>query len=79
MRQSNSSTLLQAYEVANSKANEGFPWVPTIDGPGGILPDFPSVLFKNGHFAKLPFIAGTNLDEGKISTACYIICYLLPL
>jgi hypothetical protein len=39
-------------------------WTPTIDGPGGVFPDLASRLYSRGHFAKLPFIAGTNLDEG---------------
>ena len=37
---------------------------PVIDGPDGLIPDLPSRLFAQGKFAKLPFIAGTNLDEG---------------
>lgn len=36
----------------------------TIDGPDGLLPDLPSTLLSEGHFAKMPFITGTNLDEG---------------
>jgi hypothetical protein len=47
---------------------EQFPWQPVIDGPGGFIPDLPSVLFKRGQFARLPFIAGTNLDEGEMSS-----------
>jgi hypothetical protein len=47
-------------------AIEQFPWEPVIDGPGGLIPDLPSVLFKRGQFARLPFIAGTNLDEGDM-------------
>lgn len=37
----------------------------TIDGPDGLLPDLPSTLLSEGRFARMPFIAGTNLDEGK--------------
>ncbi|TFK25305.1 triacylglycerol lipase 3 [Coprinopsis marcescibilis] len=39
-------------------------WIPMIDGRGGFLPDTPSKLYQQGKFAKVPFIAGTNLDEG---------------
>lgn len=39
----------------------------TIDGPQGLLPDLPSRLLSEGRFAKMPFIAGTNLDEGMLS------------
>ncbi|KAF5325382.1 hypothetical protein D9619_009950 [Psilocybe cf. subviscida] len=38
----------------------------TIDGPDGLLPDLPSTLLSEGHFAKMPFITGTNLDEGTV-------------
>ncbi|KAJ7101636.1 esterase 1 [Mycena epipterygia] len=34
----------------------------------GLIPDLPSVLFKRGQFTRLPFIAGTNLDEGTLFT-----------
>jgi hypothetical protein len=37
---------------------------PTIDGPGGLFPEIASKLINTGHFARIPFIAGTNLDEG---------------
>jgi hypothetical protein len=41
-------------------------WQPTIDyQPGSLLPDFPSRLYKQGKFARIPFIAGSNLDEGE--------------
>ncbi|KIJ53053.1 hypothetical protein M422DRAFT_156034 [Sphaerobolus stellatus SS14] len=50
--------------IANSPETFGF--VPTIDGPGGLYPDVPSRIFARGKFAKLPFISGTNLDEGTI-------------
>ncbi|TFK25301.1 lipase I [Coprinopsis marcescibilis] len=40
-------------------------WGPVIDSGGkGLLPDFPSKLYKKGKFARIPFIAGTTLDEG---------------
>ena len=35
-----------------------------IDSPGGLLPDISSVLIAKGQFVHIPFIAGTNLDEG---------------
>ncbi|KAJ6552221.1 extracellular triacylglycerol lipase precursor [Mycena vulgaris] len=50
--------------TALADATEAFPWDPVIDGPGGLIPDLPSVLFARGQFARLPFIAGTNEDEG---------------
>ncbi|KAF8892982.1 esterase 1 [Infundibulicybe gibba] len=68
LKTANTSDILQGLEASLSKANEQFPFDPTIDGPGGLLPDTPSRLFKKGKFARLPFIAGTNLDEGTLFT-----------
>ncbi|KAJ2925705.1 hypothetical protein H1R20_g11388, partial [Candolleomyces eurysporus] len=40
-------------------------WTPALDGrPGSVYPDFSSRLYAKGQFARIPFIAGTNLDEG---------------
>lgn len=39
-------------------------WKPTLDkGPGSLVPDFPSRLYSQGEFAKMPLLSGTNLDE----------------
>ncbi|KAJ7474290.1 esterase 1 [Mycena latifolia] len=58
------SALVDAIGIATGRANEQFPWVPTIDGPGGVIPGLPSKLLQAGQFAHLPFIAGDVLDEG---------------
>jgi hypothetical protein len=42
-----------------------FPFQPTFDGSHSPYPDLASRLLSRGHFSRLPFIAGTNLDEGK--------------
>lgn len=60
----NTTELLAGFSAALAQTTNEFPWVPVIDGHGGLIPDLPSVLFKRGQFARLPFIAGTNLDEG---------------
>ncbi|EAU89173.2 lipase I [Coprinopsis cinerea okayama7 len=40
---------------------------PTRDrGPGSLLPEIPSRLYSQGKFARIPYIAGTNLDEGTL-------------
>ncbi|KAJ7586080.1 extracellular triacylglycerol lipase precursor [Mycena floridula] len=64
LQEANSTTIMQALLIAESEGSVAFPWQPTLDGPLGLYPDIPSVLFRSGHFARLPFIAGTNLDEG---------------
>ncbi|KAJ7105293.1 extracellular triacylglycerol lipase precursor [Mycena epipterygia] len=68
LQNANTTEIFQGLSAAMAEANEEFPWDPVIDGPGGIIPDLPSVLFKRGQFARLPFIAGTNLDEGTAFT-----------
>ena len=64
IRTANTTTLLAASEFARAVANEQFPFWPVIDGPGGIIPDLPSKLWRRGQFARLPYIAGMCLDEG---------------
>lgn len=61
-----SASLLQAIDISLGQAAEQFPWPPTFDGPDGLFPSPPSELFKRGKFARIPFIAGTNLDEGMV-------------
>ena len=66
LRRANSSTIFRASEYVREIAPEWFPYWPNIDGPGGLIPDLPSKLFKRGHFARIPFMAGTCLDEGNV-------------
>ncbi|KAJ7866606.1 extracellular triacylglycerol lipase precursor [Mycena olivaceomarginata] len=68
LRAANTTELLAGFSAALAQTTNEFPWVPVIDGHGGLIPDLPSVLFKRGQFARLPFIAGTNLDEGTLFT-----------
>lgn len=65
LKRANSTEMLSGIINALAKAPELFGFDPTIDGPCGLFPDIASRLLKRGHFAKLPFIAGTNLDEGN--------------
>ena len=52
--------------VMQTATNIDLPWDPTLDaGEGSVYPDYPSKLYAKGHFARIPFIAGTNLDEGS--------------
>ncbi|KAJ2916723.1 hypothetical protein MD484_g3687, partial [Candolleomyces efflorescens] len=40
-------------------------WTPTLDrGRNSLYPDLSSRLYATGRFARLPFISGTNRDEG---------------
>ncbi|KAK0460688.1 extracellular triacylglycerol lipase precursor [Desarmillaria tabescens] len=60
----NSSDVYDGLLQAFAEADEQFPFDPTLDGPHGLYPGLPSELLPRGQFARLPFIAGTNLDEG---------------
>jgi para-nitrobenzyl esterase len=42
--------------------SDGF--APIVDG--GFLPDQPRTLYDNGNFAKVPYILGSNTDEGTL-------------
>ncbi|KAJ7169227.1 extracellular triacylglycerol lipase precursor [Mycena crocata] len=68
LRTVNTTQIFHGLSAAAAQTTQIFPWALTLDGPGGIIPDLPSDLLKRGEFAKLPFIAGTNLDEATIFT-----------
>ncbi|KAG7439417.1 alpha/beta-hydrolase [Guyanagaster necrorhizus] len=60
----NSSAIYQGIVEAYALAIEDFPFYPVLDGTSGVLPDLPTQLWAKGKFATIPFISGTNLDEG---------------
>jgi hypothetical protein len=62
IRAADSAALLTAL-TATAGASKSF--VPVIDGPGGLLPDRPSLLALQ---ARLPTLVGTNRDEGTLFT-----------
>ncbi|KAJ7439517.1 esterase 1 [Mycena latifolia] len=61
--------ILAGCSAAAAQTDKLFPWTPTLDGV--LVPDLPSRLFASGSFSRLPFIAGTNMDEGTIFTPNY--------
>ena len=56
--------VLSAWELASSLYAGEFLFAPVIDGPNRLIPDLPPKLLSHGKFSKIPFMAGTNLDEG---------------
>ncbi|KAJ7023146.1 extracellular triacylglycerol lipase precursor [Mycena alexandri] len=56
--------IVNAQEAAVAGAVVG--WTPVIDGHGGFIPELPSKLVAEGRFSRIPFISGTNLDEGTL-------------
>ena len=45
-------------------AIEQFPFRPALDGPRGLLSGHPASRISHGAGGRVPFIAGTVLDEG---------------
>jgi hypothetical protein len=70
LQAANSSDIIQGLFVSIAESPELFPWQPVLDGPDGLVPDYASRRFPRGEFARLPFIAGTNLDEGSVQYVC---------
>ena len=64
LREANSTEISAGVIQALAEAPELFAFDPTTDGPSGLFPEIASKLINAGHFARIPFIAGTNLDEG---------------
>ncbi|KAI3608436.1 extracellular triacylglycerol lipase precursor [Moniliophthora roreri] len=46
-------------------SRSSFDWLPVLDGPKGLLPDYPSRLNVK---VRIPIIYGNNLDEGTLLT-----------
>ncbi|OBZ71373.1 Lipase 1 [Grifola frondosa] len=63
LREANVTTLVNSFTAAEVAADPLL-FSPAIDGPGGLIPELPSKTIRAGHFSHIPFIAGTNLDEG---------------
>ncbi|RDX46049.1 extracellular triacylglycerol lipase precursor [Lentinus brumalis] len=72
MQSVDTASLLTAWEETSAFFPEPFLFAPVIDGPDGLVPDLPSKLIAAGKFSKIPFIAGTNLDEGTDFTPTFI-------
>ncbi|KAF8189617.1 esterase 1 [Mycena galopus ATCC 62051] len=64
LAQANTTEIFQGFTLVTAKSTTLTPWPPVLDGPSGLIPDLPSVLLSSGQFSRLPFIAGTVLDEG---------------
>ncbi|KAG6893353.1 hypothetical protein C0992_010363, partial [Termitomyces sp. T32_za158] len=69
IKAANTSDILQGLLTSLALSQELFPFDPTLDGPDGLYPDIPSRLFAKGQFARVPFMTGTNLDEGTLFTS----------
>jgi carboxylesterase type B len=43
-----------------------WPFQPTIDGPGGVIPDLPLQSWQKGNVLRIPVLTGFNTNEGAI-------------
>lgn len=66
LRKANASEIASAYPGAVQAAGGVFGFNPSIDGQ--FIPELPSKILASGNYAQIPFIAGTNLDEGKFAS-----------
>lgn len=67
LQAANTSAIYQGFVEAYELAIEAIAFYPVLDGPSdAILPDLPTNLWAKGQFATIPFISGTNLDEGML-------------
>jgi len=71
----NSSDILAA--INPGLALNPFAFVPVFDGPGGILSDYPAKRLLRGAGARVPVLAGTNLDEGRF-LLCWSVALFMP-
>jgi len=62
LRSASSSDLVAAIDAG--LALELFPFHPVLDGPGGIISDYPAKRLSRGASGHVPLMTGTNLDEG---------------
>ncbi|KAF9264361.1 alpha/beta-hydrolase, partial [Marasmius fiardii PR-910] len=66
IRNATTDELYNAFATAGITASS-FDWIPVIDGPGGMIPNYPSQL-TIPHGAEIPVIYGNVLDEGTMAT-----------
>jgi hypothetical protein len=67
LRNATTEEIAVAASVPDAATISDFVWTPTLDiGQNSVYPDLASRVYSRGRFAKLPFIAGTNRDEGTL-------------
>jgi para-nitrobenzyl esterase len=66
--QSVSSLLAASPQLSEgtSSLTPAFTFGVVVDGPGGFLPDQPRTLYDSGQIAHVPYLLGSNNDEGML-------------
>jgi para-nitrobenzyl esterase len=57
-----------AANVLGAVAGNDDAFVPVIDGAGGTLPEEPEAIFDRGDVAQVPYLIGSNTNEGRLFT-----------
>jgi para-nitrobenzyl esterase len=69
LRGQSASSLLAAspqLSEGTSSLTPSFTFGVVVDGPGGFLPDQPRTLYDSGQIAHVPYLLGSNNDEGML-------------
>ena len=69
LRNQSVSSLLAAspqLSEGTSSLAPAFSFGVVVDGPGGFLPDQPRTLYDSGQIAHVPYLLGSNNDEGML-------------
>ena len=53
-------------DLTGGGATPSFRFSVVVDGANGFLPDFPRTLFDKGDIAHVPYLLGSNMDEGTL-------------
>jgi para-nitrobenzyl esterase len=60
------ANVTQPNPTGGTMLNTPFTFNVVVDGPGGFLPDQPRTLFDSGQIVHVPYILGSNNDEGML-------------
>ena len=64
--------------INSTLASGSFPFIPVLDGPGGILSDSPAKRLSHRTGGRVPFMIGTVLDEGPFNPSTLTLSVLMP-
>ncbi|HTB74019.1 MAG TPA: carboxylesterase/lipase family protein [Polyangiaceae bacterium] len=62
------ANAMQPDPMSTTVSTAQWSFAPVVDGAGGFLPDQARTLYDNGQIARVPYILGSNNDEGKLFT-----------
>ncbi|KAJ7430414.1 esterase 1 [Mycena galericulata] len=72
LRAASADDILAGEEAGVAAMRGEFPFFPVLDGPGGMIPILPSVQLSSGSGRKIPFMAGSVLDDGTLFVAASV-------